>query len=87
MGINSPANRPDPADPGGLGAEESGIERTGPTQWLFFASPHGVGWAEVGRYCDSANDPVTTDFASNLCIFVAALLQTRAVGAIMWVAA
>ena len=32
MGINYPANRPDPDDPGGLGAEESGTERTGPTQ-------------------------------------------------------
>jgi hypothetical protein len=30
-------DRPDPDDPGGLGAEESGIERTGPTQWILFA--------------------------------------------------
>ncbi len=26
--------RPDPDNPGGLGAEESGTERTGPTQYL-----------------------------------------------------
>ena len=54
-----PANRPDPDDPGGLGAEESGTERTGPTQTLLFAMQDGGRWAEVGRYYDSANDPVT----------------------------
>jgi hypothetical protein len=32
------ANRPDPDNPGGLGAEESGAERTGPTQDLFVAT-------------------------------------------------
>jgi hypothetical protein len=32
VGIIYPANRPDPDGPGGLGAEESGTERTGPTQ-------------------------------------------------------
>jgi len=63
-GFNSPANRPDPDDPGGLGAEESGTERTGPTQCLLFASRHGFGWAEVGRYCDSSNDPVTAKMAA-----------------------
>ncbi len=31
----SPANRPDPDGPGGLGAEESGTERTGSTQDCF----------------------------------------------------
>ena len=31
-GVSFAANRPDPDDPGGLGAEESGAERTGPTQ-------------------------------------------------------
>jgi hypothetical protein len=30
--------RPDPDDPGGLGAEESGTERTGPTQSLLLAT-------------------------------------------------
>ena len=52
MGINYPANRPDPDDPGGLGAEESGIERTGPTQDCCFAIQHGGRWAEVGQYYD-----------------------------------
>ena len=33
--------RPDPGDPGGLGAEESGIERTGPTQCTFFRNSAG----------------------------------------------
>src|ERR1700716_292920 len=37
MGINYPANRPDPDCPGGLGAEESGAERTGPTQYPLVA--------------------------------------------------
>ena len=45
--------RPDPDDPGGLGAEESGIERTGPTQYSFVATQEGGRWAEVGRYYDS----------------------------------
>jgi hypothetical protein len=31
-GLSPPANRPDPDGPGGLGAEESGTERTGSTQ-------------------------------------------------------
>ena len=61
-GDNSPANRPDPDDPGGLGAEESGTERTGPTQDVLFAIQQGGRWAEVGRYYDSANDPVTACF-------------------------
>jgi hypothetical protein len=56
---NYPANRPDPDCPGGLGAEESGAERTGPTQDLFVAIHKGGRWAEVGQYYDSANDPVT----------------------------
>src|SRR6202163_1811552 len=59
IGINYPANRPDPDCPGGLGAEESGAERTGPTQGSFIAIHEGGRWAEVGRYYDSANDPVT----------------------------
>src|ERR1700736_1918030 len=58
-GDKLPANRPDPDDPGGLGAEESGTERTGPTQDSLFAIQKGGRWAEVGRYYDSANDPVT----------------------------
>ena len=58
----SPANRPDPDDPGGLGAEESGAERTGSTQEYLLAIQHGGRWAEVGRYYDSANDPVTAHF-------------------------
>ena len=62
MGINYPANRPDPDCPGGLGAEESGAERTGPTQDLFVATRKGGRLAEVGRYYDSANVPVTTFF-------------------------
>jgi hypothetical protein len=52
MGINYPANRPDPDEPGGLGAEESGTERTGPTQDILFAIQKGGRWAEVGRYYD-----------------------------------
>ena len=59
IGINSPANRPDPDGPGGLGAEESGTERTGPTQYRFFAGHGGGRWAEVGQQYDSANVPVT----------------------------
>ncbi len=47
-----PANRPDPDDPGGLGAEESGTERTGPTQGSCLAIQLGGRWAEVGRYYD-----------------------------------
>jgi hypothetical protein len=35
------ANRPDPDNPGGLGAEESGAERTGPTQGFFLAIQNG----------------------------------------------
>ena len=46
-------DRPDPDDPGGLGAEESGIERTGPTQCLLFAIQQGGRLAEVGRHYDS----------------------------------
>jgi hypothetical protein len=55
--------RPGPDDPGGLGAEESGIERTGPTQVILIAIQRGTRWAEVGRYYDSANDPVTASTA------------------------
>src|SRR5258708_34887978 len=62
MGISSPANRPDPDGPGGLGAEESGTERTGPTQGFLFARQRGGRWAEVGQQYDSANDPVTQSF-------------------------
>jgi hypothetical protein len=58
----SPANRPDPDDPGGLGAEESGAERTGSTQEYLLAIQHGGRWAEVGQYYDFANDPVTACF-------------------------
>src|SRR5258705_8781061 len=94
VGINSPANRPDPDDPGGLGAEESGTERTGPTQGFLFAMQDGGRLAEVGRYYDSANDPVTPYFPgwmgshtvplpANSGSFAPALLQPRAVGAIM----
>src|ERR1700759_1568735 len=59
MGIVLTANRPDPDGPGGLGAEESGTERTEPTQNHFIANQQGGRWAEVGRYYDSANDRVT----------------------------
>src|SRR5438552_19209183 len=59
IGINSPANRPDPDGPGGLGAEESGTERTGPTQDCLVASQRGGRWAEVGQQYDSANVPVS----------------------------
>ena len=48
MGINYVANRPDPDHPGGLGAEESGTERTGPTQDFFSHCTDGGGWAEWG---------------------------------------
>jgi len=61
-GINYPANRPDPDDPGGLGAEESGVERTGPTRAVLVATQKGVRWAEVGRHYDSTNDAVTLHF-------------------------
>ena len=93
MGINL-CDRPDPDDPGGLGAEESGIERTGPTQVILIATQRGTRLAEVGRYYDSANDPVTACFVAwtgladspshvNSGAFATALLQPRAVGAIM----
>jgi hypothetical protein len=45
-------NRPDPVDPGGLGAEESGAKRTGSTQYLSFAAHNGGGWAEFGQQYD-----------------------------------
>ena len=90
----SPANRPDPDDPGGLGAEESGAERTGSTQEYLVAIQQGGRWAEVGQYYDSANDPVTARFwpetpipAGLTCANSASvdtdLLQRRPVGAIM----
>src|SRR4030088_2847521 len=62
-GDKLPANRPDPDDPGGLGAEESGTERTGPTQCFLLATQLGGRLSEIGRYYDSANDPVTANFA------------------------
>ena len=90
MGINYPANRPDPDDPGGLGAEESGAERTGPTQDFLFATRKGGRRAEVGRYYDSANVPVTPCFRLEMSrgrsvarIACTALLQMNSVGAIM----
>ena len=90
MGINYPANRPDPDDPGGLGAEESGAERTGPTQDFLFATQKGGRWAEVGQYYDSANDPVTPCFRLEMRRGRSvprqartALLQRKSVGAIM----
>ena len=61
-GKNSPANRPDPDGPGGLGAEESGTERTGSTQDYLVASQRGGRWAEVGQQYDSSNVPVTRYF-------------------------
>jgi len=93
-GDKLPANRPDPDDPGGLGAEESGTERTGPTQAFLFAMQDGGRWGEVGRYYDSANDPVTPYFPgwtgsrtvplpANPGSFAPALLRPRAGGAIM----
>ena len=88
MGINYPANRPDPDCPGGLGAEESGAERTGPTQDLFVATRKGGRLAEVGRYYDSANVPVTTFLGAREPQVAGefdhrGLLQPRPVGAIM----
>src|SRR3982074_2266084 len=62
-GDKLPANRPDPDDPGGLGAEESGTERTGPTQCPLLAVQLGGRLSEIGPYYDSANDPVTAIFA------------------------
>jgi hypothetical protein len=48
IGINSPANRPDPDGPGGLGAEESGTERTGSTQ-DYLSQASGAGdWRKWG---------------------------------------
>src|ERR1700716_203149 len=90
-GDKFPANRPDPDDPGGLGAEESGTERTGPTQDLFLAIQDGGRWAEVGPYYDSANDPVTVvsrrtglaDSRLSRDSVLSAPLQPRPVGAIM----
>jgi hypothetical protein len=90
----SPANRPDPDDPGGLGAEESGAERTGSTQEYLVAIQQGGRWAEVGQYYDSANDPVTAYFwrdspaprtvgHANFALAGRGPLQRRAVGAIM----
>jgi len=43
--------------------------------------------SEIGPYYDSNNDPVTTIFAGEFKQFAASLLQRRAVGAIMRVAA
>jgi hypothetical protein len=97
-GDNYLANRPDPDHPGGLGAEESGVERTGPTRAILVATQKGVRWAEIGRHYDSANDTVTpfwarisrlgrriADRAPGLksAAPAAALLQPPAVGAIM----
>lgn len=89
MGINYPANRPDPDGPGGLGAEESGTERTGSTQDYLLAIQQGARWAEVGRYYDSANDPVTGVLLGgnpprpNFAVRATPLLRHRANGAIM----
>ena len=88
------ANRPDPDDPGGLGAEESGVERTGPTRAIVVATQKGGRWAEIGRHYDSANDTVTSFWArregggpraarANSGVLATALLRPPAVGAIM----
>ena len=47
--------RTDPilSGPGGLGAEESGAERTGSTHTSLFAMQGGGPWAEKRRYYDS----------------------------------
>ncbi|CCD83967.1 hypothetical protein BRAO285_1070022 [Bradyrhizobium sp. ORS 285] len=58
-------NRPDPDDPGGLGAEESGTERTGPTHTNLMPNVGGSPWAETRRDYDSANDPVTLACSRN----------------------
>src|ERR1700730_11546250 len=103
MGISSPANRPDPDGPGGLGAEESGTERTGSTQDFLVAIQRGGRWAEVGQQYDSANDHVTRYFRISdrpisgyrtirrdfLRIYKGplALLRRRAVSAIMYCSA
>src|SRR5258707_12195140 len=62
IGKNSPANRPDPDGPGGLGAEESGTERTGSTQDLLVASQRGGRWADRGQEYDSSNVPGSRHF-------------------------
>ena len=55
LGIYLLRNRPDPDDPGGLGAEESGAERTGSTQYLFIAIHNGSGLTEFGPHYDLTN--------------------------------
>jgi hypothetical protein len=74
---------PIPKAPGGWGLRNPEPKGPGQRSALLFARPHGVPLAEVGRYCDSANDPVTTTFAANCYISMTTLLQSRAVGAIM----
>src|SRR5271157_5973404 len=44
----SSCDRPDPDDPGGLGAEESGTERTGPTHNVLSQSSRAGGWRKWG---------------------------------------
>ena len=47
-GDNLFCDRPDPDDPGGLGAEESGVERTGPTQVFLSQFSRAVGGRKWG---------------------------------------
>jgi hypothetical protein len=50
---------PIPKAPGGWGLRNPEPKGPGQRSALLFAKPHGVGLAEVGHHCDSANDPVT----------------------------
>src|SRR5262249_47552312 len=55
-GIN-PCDRPDPDGPGGLGAEESGTERTGSTQNHLSQMGAAGGWRKWGSNMMHFNDP------------------------------
>ena len=51
--------------PGGWGLRNPEPKGPGQRSALLFAKPHGVGLAEVGHHCDSANDPVTQILCTN----------------------
>jgi hypothetical protein len=48
LGDFAPCDRPDPDGPGGLGAEESGTERTGSTQNHISQMATAGGWRKWG---------------------------------------
>jgi len=85
----TPCDRPDPDGPGGLGAEESGTERTGSTQNQLSQMGAAGGWRKWGSNMMYFNDPVTRHFPGMRPIrpaqqvFVERLLRRGAVGAIM----